>query len=99
MEQAGIKGISFNPLSSRWSVSLWDKLVAEGKAIYFNPLSSRWSVSRQGIISGRMIFAFQSAFIAVVCLTIDLHHYSYRKEGFQSAFIAVVCLTGIDVVV
>ncbi len=36
---------------------------------------------------------FQSAFIAVVCLTIQLFNFAFANDAFQSAFIAVVCLT------
>ncbi len=58
----------------------------------FNPLSSRSSASLNKLGEILNEPKFQSAFIAVVCLT---HKRPALLEGFafQSAFIAVVCLT------
>ncbi len=83
---------SFNPLSSRSSASQPGPSNDSG-AISFNPLSSRSSAS-PGAISCRVQGgSFQSAFIAVVCLTVGKGSLYSDLLSFQSAFIAVVCLT------
>src|SRR6266850_1757808 len=85
------KANCFNPLSSRWSVSLCWAHTRRGRPYRFNPLSSRWSVSLTPHYDGvtRKCFNPLSSRWSVSQTQVHFH----IEKLFQSAFIAVVCLT------